>query len=206
MTTTRTSRALGALALALGLALATSACGTDAPEDTRAAVSATEHNDADVAFATEMIQHHAQALSMVDLTMGRTLEPAVQELTEDIRAAQAPEIEAMTDWLVAWGEDVPETVRDHASAGHGEGAQDMEGMAEVPGMMSAEEMQALADASGADFQRMWLEMMVEHHRGAIEMAEAEQAEGRYAPAVELAEGIVSSQSREIATMEDLLSS
>ena len=79
-------------------------------------MSETDHNDADVAFATDMIQHHAQALSMVDLTEGRTLDPEVKQLAEDIRATQAPEIEKMADWLQDWDEKVPATMRDHSNA------------------------------------------------------------------------------------------
>lgn len=200
-----------AAALALGLALVLSGCGGQ--EDGRAAessgsqVSATEHNEADVAFATEMIQHHAQALAMVDLTMGRPLDPEVTELAEAIRAAQAPEIETMTDWLTEWGEEIPATVRDHANAGHDMGAMDdsMGGMESMPGAMSAEEMQALQDAPDADFQQLWLEQMIEHHQGAVEMARTEQDEGHFEPAVQLAEDIEAAQESEIDVMEGWLS-
>ena len=197
-------------AIVLGLSLTLSACGSDdtGGTNTSAEVSTTEHNDADVAFATDMIQHHAQALSMVDLTMGRDLDPEVQALADDIRAAQAPEIESMSDWLQEWGEDVPETVRDHANSGHDmedmEGG-DMEMDSEMPGMMSAEDMQALEDAPDSEFQGMWLEMMVEHHEGAVEMAETEISDGQYKPAVDLAENIVESQTAEIEMMQGLLS-
>jgi uncharacterized protein (DUF305 family) len=198
-------------AIVLALSLTLSACGSDDADSTGTSseVSTTEHNDADVAFATDMIQHHAQALSMVDLTMGRDLDPEVQALADDIRAAQAPEIESMSNWLQEWGEDIPETVRDHASAGHDmEGMEDgdMEGMnSDMPGMMSAEDMQALEDAPDADFQDMWLDMMVEHHEGAVEMAETEISDGQYEPAVDLAEDIAKSQTAEIEKMEGLLS-
>lgn len=76
---------------------------------------------------------------------------------------------------------------------------------DMPGMMSAEEMQALADASDAEFQDMWLEMMTEHHEGAIEMAKSEQAEGKYPDAVALAESIETAQDAEIETIQGLLS-
>ena len=189
-------------ALALGLSLTVAGCGSEESSDPATSLSATEHNDADVAFATEMIQHHAQALSMVDLTMGRKLDPEVLALSDDIRAAQAPEIETMTDWLTEWGEEIPETVRDHANAGH-----DMDEMdhGDMPGMMSADEMDALENASDAEFQDLWLEMMVEHHEGAVEMAEAEEADGRFKPAVELATDIQESQTAEIEKMQGLLS-
>jgi len=71
-------------------------------------------------------------------------------------------------------------------------------------MMSAEDMQALASASDAEFEDMWLEMMVEHHQGAIEMAKTEQADGTFPEAVSLAESIEESQQAEIEQMESLL--
>ncbi len=71
-------------------------------------------------------------------------------------------------------------------------------------MMSAEEMDDLAAASDAEFQDMWLEMMVDHHQGAIDMAEAEQEDGRFPDAVRLAKSIESSQAAEIETMQELL--
>lgn len=192
--------------LVLGLALTLTACSGD---DTTAQVSETEHNDADVAFASDMIQHHAQALSMVDLTVDRTLDPEVQQLAEDIREAQGPEIETMTDWLQDWDEEVPETMRDHSNAGHDtEGmGESMEGMdSDMPGMLSADEFDRLENAPDADFQTMWLEMMIEHHEGAVEMAQDEQEEGRYKPAVDLAEDVVETQTEEIEKMESLLGS
>ena len=198
----RSSRSLSTLALILGLALALVGCGGDDPAGSSSAVSKTDHNEADVRFASDMIQHHAQALTMVDLTMGRDLDPEVAALAEEIRSAQAPEIETMSDWLQEWGEDVPETVRDHANA-HGSGGGEHSG-SEMPGMMSAEEMTALEEAGDAEFQPMWLTMMIEHHEGAVEMAKTERSEGQYKPAIDLAAEIEKSQTGEIKTMEGLL--
>ena len=117
-------------------------------------------------------------------------------------AAQAPEIETMTGWLEEWGEEVPDTSMmgmDHS------GMDGMEGMdMDMPGMMSSEEMAELDAATGAAFETMWLEMMIEHHEGAIEMAQAEQEDGEYAPAIALAEEIEAAQTEEIAVMEELL--
>ncbi|MCM3515149.1 DUF305 domain-containing protein [Nocardioides sp. P86] len=213
MRSNRTTRAISATALGLTLALTSAACGNDADGgDTSAEVSTTEHNDADVAFASEMLQHHAQALAMVDLTMGRDLDPEVQQLADEIRAAQAPEIETFTDWLTDWDEEIPSTMRDHANADHedGEAGAAMEGMEagsmDMPGMMSAADMTALEDAPDSKFQDMWLEMMIEHHTGAIDMAEAETEQGQYKPAIDLAEEIATSQAGEIDTMENLLAS
>jgi uncharacterized protein (DUF305 family) len=207
--TRRSARILGTLTL--GLALTLTACGNDdeASGDTSAQVSGTDHNEADVAFATDMIQHHAQALSMVDLTVDRDLDPEVQQLADDIREAQGPEIETMSDWLQDWDEEIPETMRDHSNAGH-----DMEGMGDsmegmesgMPGMMTAEDFEELENASDADFQTMWLEMMIEHHEGAVEMAQQQQEDGQYEPAVDLAGDVIDTQTAEIEDMEALLGS
>ncbi len=192
-------------ALTLGLSLTLTACGsdTDGTSDTQTSVSTTEHNDADVAFATGMIQHHAQALDMVDMTEGRDLDPEVEALADDIRAAQAPEIETMTGWLNEWGEDVPDTASGDDMEGHDMG--DMGDDSAMSGMMTEEDMAALEDASDAEFQDMWLEMMIEHHEGAVEMAATEEANGEYKPAVDLAKTIQESQTAEIDTMQQLLS-
>ena len=206
--TRRSARILGTLTL--GLALTLTACGNDEPaNDASTQVSDTDHNDADVAFATDMIQHHAQALSMVDLTVDRTLDPEVQQLADDIREAQGPEIETMSDWLQEWNEEIPDTMRDHSNAGH-----DMEGMgdsmdgldSDMPGMMSGDDFDELENAPDSDFQTMWLEMMIEHHEGAVEMAQDQQKDGQYKPAVDLAGNVVDSQTGEIDTMKSLLGS
>ncbi|MDF9717824.1 DUF305 domain-containing protein [Nocardioides sp. ChNu-153] len=208
-----TRRAVTVLGLGLSLSLTAAACGTDDEgADTSSETSTTEHNDADIAFASDMLQHHSQALVMVDLTEGRNLDPAVHQLAEQIRAAQAPEIETFTDWLLNWGEEVPETMRDHVNGGHsdhdsGDATDSMEGMDhEMPGMMSAEDMSALEAAPDARFEELWLTMMIEHHTGAVEMAEAEQDNGQFQPAIDLAADITASQTAEIETMQALLNS
>lgn len=198
---TRPARLLGTLTL--GLALTLTGCGNDEPAtDTTTQVSETEHNDADVAFASDMIQHHAQALSMVDLTVGRTLDPEVQQIAEDVRDAQGPEIETMSDWLQEWGEEVPETMRDHSNAGHG-----MEEMGQsLPGLMTDADFDELENAPDTQFQALWLEMMVAHHEGAVEMARAEQEDGQFAATVELARTVADTQTAEIKAMRTLLGS
>jgi uncharacterized protein (DUF305 family) len=197
---------LTALAALLAAMSVLSACGNNddsSGHETHTSTSGDKFNDADVEFASDMIQHHAQALSMVDLTMGRQLDPEVQQLAEAIRMAQGPEIEQMTDWLTDWDQPIPETLRDHANA-HGDGEVEMD--SDMPGMMSADQMAELEAAKGAEFQQMWLEMMIEHHEGAIEMAQTEQSDGKFGPAKDLAENIESAQQDEISTMENLLGS
>jgi uncharacterized protein (DUF305 family) len=206
------------VALTAGTLLFTlAACGGDGDtKDARAEQTAANgdvFNDRDVDFATAMIPHHAQALSMVDLTRGRKLSPPVQKLTEDIQAAQGPEIETMVDWLTGWDQPVPETMRDHVNAedSGGMGGHDMEDMegeteSDMPEMMTDEELSELDATQGKEFEDTWLEMMIEHHEGAIEMAKDEQAEGLFPPAVDLAESIETSQQAEIDHMRELLGS
>jgi uncharacterized protein (DUF305 family) len=211
----RTARRLATALLGAAVTLGAAGCAQDEGEHAghgaRGEVSATEHNDADVAFASDMLQHHAQALSMVDLTRDRPLRPEVGQLAEQVREAQAPEIQTFTEWLTDWDEEVPETMRDHANAGHGDDhgggdiAESMEGMdTDMPGMMSAEDMTALESAPDEEFEALWLEMMIEHHEGAIEMAEEQQESGRYEAAIELAEDIAESQAAQVDTMQELL--
>lgn len=191
---TRGRRAVTAVTLATVL-LATAACGEDAadapPPAEHTAANGDVFNDADVDFATAMIPHHAEAMAMVDLTVERDLSPEMQQLAETIRQTQSIEIEQMVDWLTAWGEPIPETMRDHVNAGHGH--------AELEG-----EMADLDAADDADFEAMWLEMMIEHHEGAIAMAADELEAGTFGPAVDLASAISETQQAEIARMQDLL--
>ena len=153
-----------------------------------------------------MIQHHAQALTMVDLTAGRTLDPEVQQLAEDIRAAQTPEIEEMTDWLTSWGEDIPETVRDHANA-HGDmGSMDGDDMGhDMPGMMSRGRPGGARERlrRGVPGHVARDDGRAPHRRRRD--GPTEQEDGQYAPAIDLAEPIIDSQTKEIETMNGLLS-
>ena len=193
------------LLLVLAVALGISACGEDEKSDPSAARTAGNgdvYNDADVEFATGMIPHHAQAIEMVVLAQDRPLDPEVARLRDQVREAQVPEVETMTDWLTSWGEEVPATSLDHGHAEHGTGG--MEDMEEMPGMMTAEEMEELEQAPDGAFQELWLQMMIEHHEGAIEMAQTEQRDGEFPDAIALAEAIESGQQAEIELMEGLL--
>jgi uncharacterized protein (DUF305 family) len=192
------------IALAAGLSLTLTGCsdGDDDASPRPTIPSSAEFNDADVAFATEMIPHHAQALLMVDMTRGRTLDPEFEALTEQILAAQAPEIELMTDWLEDWDQPVPETQRDHMHA-DGDSGMGMDSD-DMPGMMSDDDLTELDGVHGSGFEDMWLRMMIEHHEGAIEMARDEQRDGEYPATLDLAESIESSQTKEIEQMESML--
>ena len=203
----RNTRVTALLAPLLTIALLTlTACGGEDADEAASSIPESEpFNQADVDFATDMIPHHAQALLMVDAAAPREdLSPEMTELIEGIRTEQTGEIEQMTDWLEDWDQPIPDNPRDHGGmeGDHGGG---MDGdMMDMPGMASQEEMDTLADASGPAFEQMWLEMMIEHHEGAIEMAEAEVADGEFPDTVALAEDITTSQAEEIETMESML--
>ncbi len=202
------ARRVTAAALILMLAPALAACSDDtpdaAPRAERTAANGDVHNDADVDFATEMIPHHADALVMVDMTQGRDLSPEFADLTEDIRAAQAPEIETMADWLTAWGEEVPETSRDHVNSHMGSDGDDTGMDMEDPMGMDPDDLSMLGDADGSSFEAMWLTMMIDHHEGAIEMAQQEQEDGLFPGALTLAGSIATSQTSEIELMQQML--
>ena len=184
--------------LALGLAL--SACGGSDSQASQADSASSQHNEQDVTFATEMIPHHAQAVRMSEMAVQNTESQDVLDLAADISAAQDPEIEQMSGWLEAWGEPVPDT--DMGGMG---GMGGMDGM-DMAGMMSPEEMDSLDAATGAAFDKMFLTSMIEHHEGAIDMAQTQRAEGENAEAVELAETIEETQTAEIKTIRELLAS
>ncbi|MCK9925389.1 DUF305 domain-containing protein [Frankia sp. AgPm24] len=179
------------LIAALLAATVVAACGGDTPD----------HNSVDTRFAQAMIPHHQQAVDMVDLVATRTQNTRVRTLATRIHAAQTPEITTMTGWLADWSEPVPSAANAHQD-GHQEHTH---GAGHTgPGMMSDEDMTALANTSGAAFDTMFLTMMIDHHQGAIDMASTEIQGGRYAPAKDLAARIRTTQTTEIAAMRTLL--
>ena len=174
-----------------------------------------DHNAADLSFAQQMIVHHQGAVEMADLAPSRAANQDVKDLAAKIKAAQAPEIEQMQTWLTAWGAAMPTSTAasttddgmggmDHGGmSGMGKEGEMSTGMA-MPGMMSDAQMQELTDATGADFDRLFVELMIVHHQGAIEMSDTEIAEGSNPSALALAESIKTSQTAEIAEMQQLL--
>ena len=169
------------------------ACGND-DEPAREGAQDGRHNAADVLFAQGMIPHHEQAIHMSDLALKHASRPQVKDLAARIKAAQNPEIETMKRWLADWGEPLQAHGGEHAG-GHG-----VAGM----GMLSESNMQELEEASGSHFERLFLEGMIRHHEGALEMAEDEIDRGRFRDAKALARRIVEAQRAEIAEMRGLL--
>ncbi|MEV4462696.1 DUF305 domain-containing protein [Micromonospora echinofusca] len=164
--------------------------GTGGPAAT--ATGAAAFGDADAMFAQMMIPHHRQAVEMADLAPTRAADPEVKRLAVEIKAAQAPEIATMSGWLAAWGRPVP-SPGGMPHMDHG-----------MPGMMSDADMTKLAAATGREFDRQFLTMMIAHHEGAITMARDELARGVNAEAKALAQQIVGTQQAEIDTMRKIL--
>lgn len=187
-----------AVAAAGVAALVLAACGGNgddsAGQDGTPSASATQgqHNASDVAFAKGMIPHHRQAIEMADLAPERAQSAEVKKLAADIKKAQDPEIKTLSGWLTSWDEEVPaDDATDHSMHG-------------MDGMMTAEEMTELENASGQAFDITFMEMMIKHHEGAVEMAKTEQADGDYAQAKKMAGEIITSQNEEIEQMNKLL--
>lgn len=209
MTTTQRHRTSAALALAGALVL--TACGggndTAAGSGTNmqhgggstpsATAEAAMGNDADIAFLTGMKPHHEQAIEMSDMVLAANPPAPVADLARQVKAAQAPEIEQMEQMLADLGQPTDGMEGHGGGGGHGGGSGH-------GGMMSDTDMAALMGATGADAARLYLEGMIEHHKGAIEAAETELADGEYEPARELATSIAQDQAAEITKMEALL--
>jgi len=121
-------------------------------------LSRVQFTPADVRFMQGMIGHHAQALEMTDLLSTRTASDDMRKLAHRIELSQADEIKMMKGWLEARGQTVPS-----------EHAHHMHGATLMPGMLTPEEMAHLADAKGAEFDRLFLEYMIKHHEGALTM-------------------------------------
>ncbi|WP_037138779.1 DUF305 domain-containing protein [Rhodococcoides fascians] len=163
--------------------------------ETMSSSASAEFNDADVMFARMMYPHHAQAVEMAEMAQGRSDNPDVQALASAIAAAQQPEMDQLTSWLAEWGQPAPSG--DMGTMGgmdHGSGM----------GMMTQQDMDTLAGLAGAEFDRQWLTMMIAHHTGAIDMAQAEIANGSNQDAQQMARTIVDTQQQEIDTMQQLL--
>ncbi len=192
------------------------------------AEASADHNQADVTFAQQMIPHHSQAIEMSDIILAKEgIDPRVTELAQQIKAPR-PGDRAVAELARRLGgtahhadgnEQHADGYSEHAhvvppgwrcpattcrcSQPPMPGGAPMGGMS---GMMSAEDMAALQNAQGVDASRLFLTQMIEHHRGAIEMAQTEVDSGQNPDAVAMAGTIAETQQQEITTMENILSS
>jgi uncharacterized protein (DUF305 family) len=123
-------------------------------------LSRIQHTAADVKFMQGMIGHHAQAVEMVALLKSRSTSDNMRMLGQRIEVSQTDEIKMMERWLEVRGQEIP-----------GPHAMHMHGAILMPGMLTEEEMARLAEAKGAEFDRLFLEGMIKHHGGALTMVD-----------------------------------
>jgi uncharacterized protein (DUF305 family) len=142
-----------------------------------------EFSPTDIAFAEMMIPHHEQAIEMSEMALMNSTNPDVLELAQKIKSAQDPEIDLMKSWA---------GVKVSTHAGH-----------MMDGMLSEDELNALRAATGAKFDRLFLQGMIKHHQGAIEMAMEVKSSNSMVVA-DLSAAIIKQQEIEIARMEELL--
>ncbi len=152
----------------------------------------------DERFIRDMIAHHAQAMEMSALAPQRAARPDLRLLAERIDASQRHEISLMEAWLRARGLPVPTAGGEHAHHGPAE----HEAMA---GMATPAEMARLAASTGAEFDRLFLELMIRHHEGALTMvAQLLSSPGaRDREVYRLASDVDADQRAEIARMRRL---
>jgi uncharacterized protein (DUF305 family) len=172
------------------------------------------NNSADAGFARDMQAHHSQAVEMSRIVRDQTDDVVVRTIAYDIAMTQQHQIGQMYAWLEEWG--LPQSsdadrMAWMAGSGHAHTEDGNEGDTAtvprnglMPGMATPEEMQALSEASGEDAERLYLELMIEHHEAGADMARA-GAELAQEPRVrELAQKMAEGQVIEIVEMEKLL--
>jgi uncharacterized protein (DUF305 family) len=155
-------------------------------------------NLADATYLTMMVPHHRQALDLAALAETRADDPGVRAIARSIDAGQSREILVMAGWLVEHGQPEP-TLED---------VEAMTAMAGSPGgmagMLSPTQMADLEAADGAAFDRLFLQSMIAHHRGALAMADEQLGAGEDVRVTEMATEVIAAQAGEIRRMEDLL--
>ncbi|MFJ6484969.1 MULTISPECIES: DUF305 domain-containing protein [unclassified Streptomyces] len=188
------------------------------PSDRTAAPRTPGLRSPDAGFARDMAVHHQQAVEMSFIVRDRTQDEAVRTLAYDIANTQANQRGMLLGWLDLWG--LPKVVAGEppmswmgtsgghggsgGHAGHGGGADAAKPGALMPGMATKEELDQLGAASGRDAEVLFLQLMTDHHKGGVAMAEgcAQQCETPVERA--LAQGMVDAQRSELTLMADML--
>jgi len=142
-----------------------------------------------------MIPQHIQAVAMADLALKQASNAKVKALASQVKKAAPPETARMSGWFTSVGSAVPEA-----------GAHTMSGAASMAehGMMSAKQMTGLGAATGAGFDRMWLQMMLKNQEGAVLVAKAEIADGGSPDVKQVAQAILDRNPAQIAQMNTIL--
>ena len=154
-------------------------------------------NADDHAFATNMIPHHEQAIELAALAPEHSSNADLIALAAKISAEQEPEIKALRVFLVQWDENPDDDASQGEQAEHG-------GHGAMAGMVDEATMTKLQSLRGADFDTLWLQSMISHHQGAIEMAKAEVANGQNEDVKRMAQTMIDAQQAEITQMNQML--
>lgn len=193
---TPSSRALTtALAALAALALAASSL-------TGCAGDPNGFNDADAAYASHAVAHHAQTVQLLNLSLRHLGEnQATGPWVDTARTSRLQELDDLERLLRGWDRRVPETGLQHSDEG-----KHVEFDSRIPGVLTAAQVHAMEQAKGAAFTRMWLRGLLTHERGAVRLAETEIADGQNAETVALAEKDKVRHEAQVHQLERLLSS
>lgn len=154
-------------------------------------------------FARDMQQHHAQAIEMSRIVRDRTDDAATRTLAYDILTTQENQEGQMLGWLVMWGDSQARTAPAMAWMGHDMADMGMTG-ATMPGMATLAQLAKLQTLSGRAAEVFYLQLMIAHHKGGVEMAQAILGLTDRPEVVQLANGMMTSQQSEITLMESML--
>lgn len=185
-------------ALILVSAIGLIGCGgsgsaTQAGQGEQTTKAAEDHNDADVTFASHMVLHHQQAVQMSGLAKWQATSPEVKQLAVAITTVQEAQLKQMSGWLTGWGEPVP------AFSHSGHDSEDP-----IPGLLTEDEIRQLGRTKGTMFDRVWIQLMIRHHQGAVAMAKTQQTSGKSPAAIALAKKTITDQTAQIAALKRLL--
>jgi uncharacterized protein (DUF305 family) len=150
-----------------------------------------DHNDADMAFARNMVPHHEQAVELAQMVPTNTTNQQLVGLANQVISTQVPENKAFQVWLMQW-QDV-----------EGNDASSQGGIP-MAGMVDRRTMERLRSLTGPAFDHLWLTSMIDHHKGAVAMAHDEVAQGKNRDLIYLAQRIISGQQAEIDEMKRML--
>nr|WP_247601782.1 DUF305 domain-containing protein [Cellulomonas denverensis] len=161
----------------------------------------------DAGFARDMQAHHAQAVQLAVLVRDRSTDEEVRTVALDILLTQQNQIGQMAGWLTTWGLPAASSAAPMAWMSDGEHAHDATATgsyADMPGWVSSADLARLTAAEGAEADRLFLQLMIPHHEGGVEMAEYAAAHARMPQVVDLANGIVTFQEKELTVLHDML--
>jgi uncharacterized protein (DUF305 family) len=210
-----TSRVLVFAAAAIVLLLVGAAVGMLVTLSQTESAAPPDAESVDVGFAQDMRVHHLQAVTMAGIERDRTTDPVLRGIAFDIESTQLTQLSVMAGWLTVWGQpDLPAPGAAHMgwmSEGgthqhsDGAGGKTTGAVQRMPGMATTDEVNRLRKLSGTELDVLFLQLMLRHHQGGLEMAQyaAEHASEDYVR--NLAQKVVSSQDNEIKLMTQYLS-